>query len=277
VKARALLADAVALLDAAGVASPRVDAELLLAHTAAVPRSRLITMDEVPSDAAVRFAALLERRAHREPLQHLIGTAPFRNLELAVGPGVFVPRPETELLVDAVLPALTGLAAPLVVDLCSGSGALALAVADEVPTSRVIAVERSDRALSWLRRNATDTRVEVHAADVTSPGLLLTERGRVDAVLSNPPYVPAATPVAPEVRADPDEAVFAGTDGLRLIPAVLERAAELLRPGGVLALEHDDTHAEAVPALLRAGGDWDDVREHADLSGRPRFVTARRH
>jgi release factor glutamine methyltransferase len=280
VRARALLADAVARLDAAGVASPRVDAELLLAHSAAVSRSRLITMDEVPQDAATRFAALLERRAHREPLQHLIGTAPFRNLELAVGPGVFVPRPETELLVDAVLPSLTGLAAPLVVDLCSGSGALALAVADEVPASRVIAVELSERALDWLRRNATGTRVEVIAADVASPDLLPSERGRADAVLSNPPYVPAATPVAPEVRADPDEAVFAGADGLRLIPAVLERAADLLRSGGVLALEHDDTHAEAVPALLRAGDGWDrawdDVREHADLSGRPRFVTARR-
>ena len=274
-RVRALLADAVARLDAAGVASSRVDAELLLAHCAGVSRSWLITLDEVPPDIVSRFAALLERRAGREPLQHLTGTAPFRNLELAVGPGVFVPRPETELLVDAVLPVLAGLSAPLVVDLCSGSGALALAVAAELPGSRVIAVERSDRALNWLRRNTAGTGVEVLAGDVTSPDLLPAERERVDAVLSNPPYVPAATPVDPEVRADPDEAVFAGSDGLRLIPAVLERARELLRPGGVLALEHDDTHAESVPALLPADC-WDEVREHADLSGRPRFVTARR-
>jgi release factor glutamine methyltransferase len=276
VSVRALLADAVARLGAAGVASPRVDAELLLAHCAGVRRSRLITLDDVPAEAVSRFAALLERRARREPLQHLTGTAPFRNLELAVGPGVFVPRPETELLVDAVLPLLAGVPAPLVVDLCSGSGALALAVADEVSAGRVIAVERSGTALGWLRQNAAGSRVEVVAADVTSSGLLPAERGCVDAVLSNPPYVPAATPVDPEVRADPDEAVFAGADGLSVIPAVLDRAAELLRPGGVLALEHDDTHAQAVPALLCAGTGWDQVCEHADLSGRARFVTARR-
>lgn len=274
-RTRALLAEATARLHAAGVASARVDAELLLAYCAGVPRSRLITLDEVPPDTKNRFAALIERRVRREPLQHLTGTAPFRHLELAVGPGVFVPRPETELLVDAVLPLIAGRAAPLVVDLCSGSGALALAVADELPGSRVVAVERSECALSWLRRNAAGTRIEVLAADVTSPALLLGERGGVDAVLSNPPYVPAATPVEPEVHADPAEAVFAGADGLGLIPTVIQRAAELLRPGGVLALEHDDTHADAVPALLHAGGCWDDVREHADLSGRPRFVTAR--
>jgi release factor glutamine methyltransferase len=267
-----LIGDATAELAAAGVAAPRVDAELLLAHVLGIPRSRLLLAPEPGPADAERFVALVRRRAAREPLQHLTGTAPFRHLELAVGPGVFVPRPETELLADAVLGHLPG----IVVDLCAGSGALALSIAQEAMGSTVYAVERSPRALAWLRRNAEGTGVTVLAGDVRDDGLLADLRGAVDVVVSNPPYVPASIAVDAEVRADPAEAVFAGADGLEVIPAVAARAADLLRAGGVLAIEHDDTQAQSVPALLRADGRWADIADHLDLSQRPRFVTARR-
>jgi release factor glutamine methyltransferase len=274
--ARVLLTAAAARLRAAGVASSRVDAELLLAHCLGVDRSRLPLVDAVPAAAETRFAAALARRVRREPLQHILGRAPFRHVELAVGPGVFIPRPETELLVDAVLPTLRATGAPVAVDLCAGSGALALAVADEVPGSRGYAVERSAAALHWLRRNTAGTGVEVVAADVRDPALLTGLRSTADAVLCNPPYVPAAVPVEPEVRADPAEAVFAGADGLELMPAVLARAAELLRPGGVVAIEHDDTHGESLPRLLAVHGAWRDIIAHRDLAGLARYVTAMR-
>jgi release factor glutamine methyltransferase len=261
-------------LAAAGVPSPRVDAELLLAAAVGVPRSRLALLDEVSDEQLHRYLAMLNRRAEREPLQHIVGRAPFRHLEVTVGPGVFVPRPETELLVDAVLPHLP--AEGLAVDLCSGSGALALALADEVPGARVVAVERFAEGLEWLRRNAARARVHVVAGDVADPALLRQLRGAVDVVVSNPPYVPERTTVAPEVRRDPAEAVFAGADGLAVIRHILARAAELLHPGGVLALEHDESHEQAVPALLAAAGDWDAIAEHLDLAGRPRFATAKR-
>ena len=274
--ARVLLTAAAARLRAAGVASSRVDAELLLAHCLGVDRSRLPLVDAVPAAAETRFAAALARRVRREPLQHIVGRAPFRHVELAVGPGVFIPRPETELLVDAVLPTLRATGAPVAVDLCAGSGALALAVADEVPGSHGYAVERSAAALHWLRRNTAGTGVEVVAADVRDPALLAGLRATADAVLCNPPYVPAAVPVEPEVRADPAEAVFAGADGLELMPAVLARAAELLRPGGVVAIEHDDTHGESLPHLLAVHGAWRDIIAHRDLAGLARYVTAMR-
>jgi release factor glutamine methyltransferase len=272
IRPRTLLADAAARLRAAGVDSAEVDAQLLLAHSLGVDRSRLLIIDEVPAATARDFTALVERRLTREPVQHLLGVAPFRYLTLQVGPGVFVPRPETELLVDAVLPALHGASAPVVVDLCAGSGALALAVASEVPGAVVHAVERSPQALGWLRRNCARTDVQVHEADVTATDSLLELTGRVDVVLSNPPYVPRATEVSPEVRHDPEQAVFAGADGLELMPAVLGTAARLLRRGGVLALEHDESHAVALLELIGAGP-WTRAHDHDDLTGRSRFVT----
>ncbi|MEO6886108.1 MAG: peptide chain release factor N(5)-glutamine methyltransferase [Jatrophihabitantaceae bacterium] len=270
----ALLITATDRLAAAGIASPRVDAELLLAHCLGVTRSALITRTAVPGGAAAGFAGLIERRAAREPLQHIAGTAPFRYLELAVGPGVFIPRPETELLIDAVLPVLAAAAAPIAVDLCAGSGALALAIAHEAPHARVVAVEMSAQALIWLRRNAVGSRIEVVAGDVTDNDLLTDLCGAVDVVVSNPPYVPLTTAVDAEVLADPAEAVFAGVDGLALMPAVISRAAMLLGSGGVLAIEHNDSHGQTLPALLHAGADWTDIADHRDLAGRPRYVTA---
>jgi release factor glutamine methyltransferase len=225
-------------------------------------------------DSAIR--KLAGQRARRVPLQHLTGTAPFRYLELAVGPGVFIPRPETEPLVGWALDAIAGLAAPLVVDLCAGSGAIALSVAHEHPGAVVVAVEQSTAALPWLRRNASGS-IKIIEGDAVSPATLEDLNGRVDAVLSNPPYVPGASPVPPEVSDhDPAAAVFAGADGLDVIRGLVVRAAALLKPGGVVAVEHDDTHGEAVPELLRATGAFADVTDHADLTGRPRFATARR-
>jgi release factor glutamine methyltransferase len=279
---RELLLEATAELQAAGVGSPRVDAELLLAHVLGVARSALLTAPAVADAAAARFADLIARRVGREPLQYIVGSAPFRHLDLAVGPGVFIPRPETELLVDAALDAIRSRRGPTVVDLCSGSGAIALAIAQERPDAVVIAVEADPEALSWLRRNAAGTRVSVEATDVRdrdSVGYQI--HGHADAVVSNPPYVPEGAAVDPEVRADPHRAVFAGSDGLALIPAVIDTAALLLRQpghdrdrGAFFAIEHDDSHGETVPAMLRADPRWTGVELHHDLTGRPRFTTA---
>lgn len=277
------VARAARALAAAGVEAPRAEAELLAAYVLAVPRGRLALADGFTPAQRERLDALVERRVAREPLQHLTGVAGFRHLELAVGPGVFVPRPETELLAGWGVAQGRRYAAPVVVDLCSGSGAIALAVAQELPAARVVAVERSPAALDWLRRNAAgraaagDTPIEVVAADVTDPDLLADLVGRVDVLLCNPPYVPRSVVVPPEVAGyDPDEAVFGGADGLDVIRPVLARAAMLLRPGGALGVEHDDTHGAAVPALLAADGRYAHVEEHRDLVGRPRFATASR-
>ncbi len=270
------LAAATVDLGAAGVASPRVDAELLAAHVLGVPRGRLLLIDTIRSAELSRFRDLVARRVRRIPLQHLLGTAAFRYVELAVGDGVFTPRPETELLAGWGIER-TGPGA-VVVDLCSGSGAIAVSVADETRAGRVIAVERSPAALTWLRRNtAGHPVVEVVAGDVTDPGLLPDLRGAVDVLLCNPPYVPDGTEVPPEVSGhDPAEAVFGGGDGLVVIRPVIELAAHLLKPGGSLGIEHDDVHGTAVPGLLRADGRFDEVTAHDDLTGRPRFATARR-
>jgi release factor glutamine methyltransferase len=281
--ARDAITEATRALAAAGLASPRVDAELLAAHVLGIARGRLPLADGFDRAALDRYRDLVDRRARRVPLQHLTGTAAFRHLDLAVGPGAFVPRPETEELVSWAL-SVAGLPpAPVVVDFCSGTGAIALAVAQELPGARVYAVERDPRALEWLRANASaraaagDPPVTILPGDVTDPATTSTLDGRVDVLLCNPPYVPDGTPVPPEVAEhDPDAAVFGGPDGLAVIRPVIVRAATLLRPGGVLGIEHDDTHGRTVPDLLRAAGAFDAVAGHRDLAGRPRFATARR-
>ncbi|MEV6489636.1 peptide chain release factor N(5)-glutamine methyltransferase [Actinoplanes sp. NPDC051633] len=267
-----MLSGATSDLAAAGVESPRVDAELLAAAVLGVGRGRLALIESMRDEERDRFAELIKRRAQRIPVQHLLGTAAFRHLDLAVGEGVFIPRPETELLagwgIDHVEPG------DIVVDLCSGSGAIAAAVADETAAGRVIAVERSATALAFLRRNF---RGDVVEGDVADPDLLRELDGRVGVVLCNPPYVPAGTRVPEEVSShDPAEAVFGGADGLAVIRPVIALAARLLRPGGVAGIEHDDTHVAAVPDLFRADGRFTDVEEHTDLAGRPRYATARR-
>ena len=273
---RTLLTVAVETLSTAGVPAARTDAEQLLAAALGVPRTRLAPVETVDAETAVRFAELVARRSAREPLQHLVGTVAFRYVEIAVGPGVFVPRPETELLVDAVLPVLRASPHPVAVDLCAGSGALALAVADEVPSATVYAVERSPSALHWLRRNCAGSNVQVVAADVADPGLLPQLTDRVDAVLANPPYVASDEDVDPEVRHDPADALFAGPDGLAVLPAVVATARRLLRSGAMLSVEHGDQQGPAINALLSGDAGWREVVDHRDLAGRPRYVTAER-
>jgi len=280
---RALIGDAARRLAEAGVESPRMDAELLLAHVLGVPRGRLLTLDEVTADDAARFASLLEQRVDRVPLQHLTGRAPFRHLELAVGPGVFVPRPETEQLASWALDRLAGTDGPIVVDLGSGSGALALAVANEHPGARVTAVERDRDAIAWTRHNALarvsagDTPVGVVEGDMTDPALLAELDGRVTVVVSNPPYVPDDAVLPREVADhDPPLALWGGPDGLDVVRGMLSVAARLLHPGGWLGIEHADQQGVALPAVVRAHGAFTDVEDHPDLSGRPRFTTARR-
>ncbi|MDG6106086.1 peptide chain release factor N(5)-glutamine methyltransferase [Dactylosporangium aurantiacum] len=271
-----MITAAARVLDGAGVASPRVDAELLAAHVLGVPRSRLLTAPPPDPRQRAELDALVARRAARIPLQHLTGTAPFHGHEIAVGPGVFVPRFETELLVEWAA-AVVQAPRTTIVDLCGGSGAIAIALWRE--DLEVYCVERDPAALRWLRRNVARLAPDVRVVDgdVTDPATLRSLDGTVDLVVSNPPYVPEGAPVDVEVAAhDPHDAVFAGADGLALMPGLVARAAGLLRPGGWLGIEHDDSHGESLPALIRATGHFTDVTDHRDLAGRPRFVTARR-
>lgn len=293
----AAVAAAARRLAAAGVPSPQADAELLAGHVLGVSRGRLALVAELSAEQATRYRELVGRRAERVPLQHLTGTTGFGPLTLAVGPGVFVPRPETELLAEwavatgavAAGAAVAGAAAaggsagpgPLVVDLASGTGALALAIAHQLPTARTYAVERAPAALDWLRRNAADRAaagdrpVTVVAGDATDPAVLAELDGTVDLVVSNPPYVPEGTPVPPEVADhDPPEALFAGPDGLAVIRPLVLRAARLLRPGGWFGLEHHETHEALLPRLLHPW--FTRVADHRDLAGRPRYGTGQR-
>jgi release factor glutamine methyltransferase len=271
-----ILADAVARLAAAGVASPRTDAELIAAHVLGVARSRLVLVGAFNDAQADAFCSLVERRMRREPLQYLIGSVPFGDVDVLVGPGVFIPRPETELLVAWALGRHLP-PAPVIVDLCSGTGAIALAVAHRVPGATVTAVECDPAAVAWLRRNVGARSVAVIEGDVTAASTTSSMLGRVDLLLCNPPYVPDGTPVPPEVADyDPAAAVFAGPDGLDVIRPVVTRAAALLRTGGWVGIEHDDSHETAVVELFRAAGPFEKIRMHRDLAGRPRFTVARR-
>jgi release factor glutamine methyltransferase len=274
---RAAVALATRNLAEAGVPSPRSDAEALAAHTLGVARSTLpLTSTWEPAQQEA-YEDLVAERARRVPLQHLTGVAGFRHLDLAVGPGVFVPRPETEVLVSWGVDQLTDLPTPVVVDLCAGSGAIALSVALEVPGAAVYAVERESLAVAWLRRNAAGSGVHVIAGDATDPHVLSELDGLVDLVLCNPPYIPLGAQVEPEVAEhDPPAALWGGRTGLDVVRAVARRAQALLRPGGQVAIEHSDRQGSAVPALLRGFPGWTEVTDHRDLAGRDRFTTARR-
>ena len=273
---RAVLSAAVDRLREAGVASPEHDAAELLAHVLGTTRARLPLVDTVPGEALGEYDALIARRAAREPLQHLTGTAYFRHVELAVGPGVFVPRPETELLAGWAIEQASALDRPVMVDLCTGSGAVAKAIADEVPAAIVHAVELDEAALPWAERNLSGTGVDLREGDMATAFEDLA--GTVDVLTCNPPYIPldAWESVAPEARDhDPHLALFSGADGLDAIRVLERRAALLLRPGGVVGFEHADVQGESAPAVFSATGRWSDVRDHADLAGRARFTTAR--
>lgn len=270
-----LIDAAAAALAKAGVGSPRVDAELLAAYVIGTTRSRLRLVEAGPEFAG-RYGELVAQRLNRVPLQHLVGTAPFGPLELHVGPGVFVPRPETEALLEWAL-AQELPPRPVIVDLCTGSGALALALAQHHQDARVIAVDDSPQALAYARRNAKGTAIEVAAADVATPGLWPDLDGQVDLLVSNPPYIPDGAKLEPEVAEhDPSHALFGGPDGMRVIEAIVGLAARWLRPGGRCAIEHDDTTSAATVQTFGRAGCFTDVTAHRDLAGRPRFVAASR-
>jgi release factor glutamine methyltransferase len=286
----ALLRDARARLTAAGVPSPAADAVALAAHvlrtTPGDVTARAVRGDSVGDEQAAGFQELLAERAERVPLQHLTGRAPFRTLELAVGPGVFVPRPETEVVagvaIEEALEQARREPTPLVVDLCTGSGAVALAVAVEVPVARVAAVELDPMAHAWAARNvaALAPRVDLRLGDAVGAdtGVLADLAGAVDVVVANPPYIPPGSrPVDPEVADhDPPVALYGGGgDGLAVPRGVVASAAGLLRPGGLLVMEHADGQGSAARALVGGPG-WQDVRTVEDLSGRPRALVARR-
>ncbi|MEV6101638.1 peptide chain release factor N(5)-glutamine methyltransferase [Nocardia sp. NPDC051981] len=283
---RPAVREAVEILAAAGVHSPRADAEYLAAHVLGVDRGRLALMPMLTPDQLEEYRKLVASRAERVPLQHLTGTAAMGEIDLAVGPGVFVPRPETELLFAWALGQLEALGhehQPIVVDLCTGSGALALAIAHARPDAQVHAVELDTEALAWARRNALqladegDTPIDLIAGDVTDPAILEQLNGRVDVVVCNPPYIPEDAELDPEViDHDPHRALFGGPDGLSVIRPMTATIARLLREDGTVAVEHDDTNGSGVVALFAAHGGFTDIVEHPDLAGKPRFVVARR-
>src|SRR5882757_2053898 len=251
---RLAILEAERILGAAGIESTRVDAELIAAHVLGVERGRLPMVPLVDPPVVEAIGHLVAQRAKHVPLQHLTGWAAMGEITVGVGPGVFVPRPETELLLEWGLARIRDVERPVVVDLCTGTGALALAVANARPGATVI---------------------RLYAGDVTDPTLFADLDGSVHLVLCNPPYVPENTPVPPEVAEfDPAVAVFGGPDGLSVIRPVVALAARLLTVSGAVAIEHDDTHQDSVPALLTARRVLTEVTDHNDLTGRPRFTTA---
>ncbi|MDS1270460.1 peptide chain release factor N(5)-glutamine methyltransferase [Lipingzhangella sp. LS1_29] len=264
----------------AGVDAPRTDAEELAAWVHGVRRGALHTVADADFDAL--YWECVARRVAREPLQHITGRAYFRYLELAVGPGVFVPRPETEIMVEWAIETLhtMDVADPLVVDLGTGSGAIAISIAQEVPRSRVHAVESDRAALDWARRNidasGNTDRLHLHHADLAEA--LPELSGQVDLVISNPPYVPTgqAEALTPEVGYDPDAALWAGADGLDDIRRLERVGARLLRPEGFMAIEHGDGQGVDMPWLFPESRGWRDVRNRKDLARRDRFVVMRR-
>lgn len=275
---------AITVLGEAGVPTPEADADLLIGHVLGMSRGQVqakaLIGAPVDAEQVMTITEYVERRATREPVQHITGVAPFRTLELAVGPGVFVPRPETELVVQFAIDALAAVPSPspLAVDLGSGSGAIALAMAVEVPHAHVVAVENSAPAFIWTTRNVRrygDDRVRLVFADLADAVPEL--NGTVDVVASNPPYIPVgAIPRDPEVRLfDPEHALYSGPDGLDAVRALVATAHRLLRPGGTLVIEHGELQAEAIAALVRAGG-FTAVASHRDLLGRDRATTAHR-
>jgi release factor glutamine methyltransferase len=293
----AALAEATERLAAAGIPTPRVDAEVIAAHLWGVSPGRLralvfadLTDDDVPR--LTRFAAAIARRASRVPLQHITGTATFRGLDLAVGPGVFIPRPETEVTAGLAVDAARRVPHPCVVDLGTGSGAIAAAIAAEVPYAQVTAVESDPAAHAWAQRNVAALPVTLLLADAAAPGPGIPAAGSVpslravapglfgavDVVVTNPPYIPdGCRPLDPEVALhDPPSALYGGgADGLMVPDAIVRTAAALARTGGALIMEHGAEQGAAMRALAGRHG-FTDAVTHRDLAGRDRVLYATR-
>ena len=281
--ARAAVRAATDRLADAGVASAEHDARALAVHVLGLDRpSDLLLVDGLTPEQAQAYDALVARRASRVPLQHLTGSVGFRYIELEVGPGVFMPRPETESVVQWAVDALAGHPGPRVVDLCTGSGTIAFALAHELTGAEVHAVERDQDALVWTRRNASlrvaagDPAVTLHhgSAEDALPGL----DGTLDLVISNPPYVATTEAHIPDPEVldhDPGIALWAGKDGLDVIRLVEQAGRRLLKPGGLIVVEHSDRQGHSAPELFRQAGGWTEVADHPDYAGRDRYVTAR--
>jgi len=291
---------AASVLAGAGIATARTDAELLASHLLGISRGELAAAQITGRNLDFDFSdydQLVADRSQRIPLQHLTGKAPFRNLELAVGPGVFIPRPETESVAQAAIDAVAAAVAAashahdpvIAVDLCTGSGAIALALTQETAASEIHGVEYSELAFAWAQRNhellaqshGVDlaSKLQLHKADATDPHTLAELDGLVAVVVSNPPYIPPdQVPVDVEVREhDPEIALYGrGPDGLEVPRAVLNRAQQLLRPGGVVVVEHAEVQAPALRAAAAAMGGWEEIQTRPDLTGRPRMLYARR-
>nr|WP_242616454.1 peptide chain release factor N(5)-glutamine methyltransferase [Microterricola gilva] len=275
---------AAARLGAAGILDAHIDAELLIGHVLGLSRgelqARIVTDSTLGATEAATVKQMVERRAAREPLQHITGVAPFRSLELAVGPGVFVPRPETEQVAQLAIDALHAAAvqSPIGVDLGTGSGAIALAMATEVPRARIWAVENSPEAFVWTSRNFRETDADNATLQFADLADALHELdGTVSVVISNPPYIPQdAIPRDPEVRLfDPEHALYGGEDGLDVVRHVSQTALRLLHAGGTLVIEHGELQAAEIAALLTADG-WRAVASHRDFTTRDRATTALR-
>ena len=272
---RAALGTVSGRLAAAGVPSPTVDARALIARAAGDP-AHLVLLDALPDGFDEHLEELTRRREAREPLQLILGSAPFRRLRLEVAAGVFIPRPETEVALDVLLEHARTEHVARVLDLCTGTGAIAAAVLDEMPGARVLAVERDPAAARLAARNiaaAGGDRGTVLQGDLREVPI----EPEVDAVLSNPPYIPAGqVPRDPEVLAhDPEAALYGGgEDGLEIPRAVIVRAARLLRHGGLLVMEHADVQGPATCAIAQETGAFEQVRTRVDLTGRDRFLVA---
>lgn len=269
------LREAASVLTEAGVPSPRVDAELLAAHLLGETAGRVRALALTGASAPAGYTDLVVERAQRVPLQHITGVAYFRKLELAVGPGVFIPRPETETVAQLAIDAAGASSFPRVADLGTGSGAIAGSVAQEVPDAVVFAVELGDLAYAWAARNLAPLGVSLVHGDFADA--LPEHNGTFDVVVSNPPYIPTeSVPRDPEVADhDPKLALYGGSaDGLRLPLAAAAAAARLLRTGGYFVMEHAEVQANSLKRTLSANSAWSDVRTHLDLSGRDRATSA---
>ena len=276
---KALISEGKAQIETAGYSS--VDAEILLAHLLGLTRMELhnpIALEralaEIADESAIvdGYAELVKRRCNHEPVQYLTGTAGFRNLDLAVGPGVLVPRPETEGLVEEVLKHIANLSGAVsVIDLGAGSGAMAISIATEAPNTHVIAVEKSAEAIKWLKQNVAfyDESIRIVQGDVAD----VLEGVKCDVVVANPPYVPDSQTLPKDVaNFEPAVALFGGSDGLELPKRFIIAAARLLKTGGLLAIEHTENQGEAIAKLLSA--DFSQIALHQDLTGRPRWTSA---
>jgi release factor glutamine methyltransferase len=275
-----LLSESSSKLKEAGVISATVDAELIACYCLGVSRSELALMtatnQEFPIDSLDSFQVALARRVDRQPLQHITGSAPFRHLELNVGPGVFTPRPETEQVVGFAMEKIANLQSPLIVDLCAGSGAIAISLATEVLESKVFAVEKSEEAYGYLLQNAATYGLsEENLRNQDLQNSLAELDGQADLVISNPPYIPNdAIPVDLEVQLhEPSMSLYGGADGLDVIRQISLRAKYLLKSGGLLVLEHADSQSRAIGKLLLAEG-WLEIDARADLAGKERMISA---